>query len=85
MFLVYYSGKKILIMGLDIKIPIGLMFAILGVMLTIFGIATGSDVELYQKSLGININLWTGLFMLFFGVMMLILSKFTKTEKEEKE
>ncbi len=72
-------------MGLDIKIPIGLMFAILGVMLTIFGIATGSDVELYQKSLGININLWTGLFMLFFGVMMLILSKFTKTEKEEKE
>ena len=85
MFLVYYSGKKILIMGLDIKIPIGLMFAILGVMLTIFGIATGSDVELYQKSLGININLWTGLFMLFFGVMMLILSKLTKTEKEEKE
>lgn len=85
MFLVYYSGKKILIMGLDIKIPIGLMFAILGVMLTIFGIATGSDVELYKKSLGININLWTGLFMLFFGVMMLILSKLTKTEKEEKE
>ena len=72
-------------MGLDIKIPIGLMFTILGVILTIFGIATGSDVELYQKSLGININLWTGLFMLFFGVMMLILSKFTKTEKEEKE
>lgn len=71
-------------MGLDIKIPIGLMFAILGVMLTIFGIATGSDVELYQKSLGININLWTGLFMLVFGVFMLILSKLTKTEKEKE-
>jgi len=71
-------------MGLDIKIPIGLMFAILGVMLTIFGIATGSDVELYQKSLGINVNLWTGLFMLAFGVFMLILSKLTKTEKEKE-
>ena len=72
-------------MGLDIKIPIGLMFAILGVMLTIFGIATGSDVELYQKSLGINVNLWTGLFMLAFGVMMLILSKLTKTAKEKEK
>lgn len=71
-------------MGLDIKIPIGLMFAILGVMLTIFGIATGSDAELYQKSLGINVNLWTGLFMLAFGVFMLILSKLTKTEKEKE-
>ena len=72
-------------MGLDIKIPIGLMFAILGVMLTIFGIATGSDTELYQKSLGINVNLWTGLFMLAFGVMMLILSKLTKTAKEKEK
>ncbi len=71
-------------MGLDIKIPIGLMFAILGVMLTIFGIATGSDAELYQKSLGINVNLWTGLFMLAFGVFMLILSKLTKSEKEKE-
>ena len=69
-------------MGLDIKIPIGLMFTILGVILTIFGIATGSDVELYQKSLGINVNLWTGLLMLVFGIMMLIFSRMTKNKKE---
>lgn len=71
-------------MGLDIKIPIGLMFAILGVLLTGFGIATGSDAELYQKSLGINVNLWTGLFMLAFGIMMLLLSKISKPEKEKE-
>ncbi len=71
-------------MGLDIKIPIGLMFAILGVLLTGFGIATGSDAELYQKSLGINVNLWTGLFMLAFGIMMLLLSKFSKPKKEKE-
>lgn len=71
-------------MGLDIKIPIGLMFAILGVLLAGFGIATGSDAELYQKSLGINVNLWTGLFMLAFGIMMLLLSKFSKPEKEKE-
>jgi len=69
-------------MGLDIKIPIGLMFTILGVILTIFGIATASNVELYQKSLGINVNLWTGLLMLVFGIMMLIFSRMTKIEKE---
>jgi len=69
-------------MGLDIKIPIGLMFTILGVILTIFGIATASNVELYQKSLGINVNLWTGLLMLVFGIMMLIFSRITKIEKE---
>lgn len=71
-------------MGLDIKIPIGLMFAILGVLLAGFGIATGSDAELYQKSLGINVNLWTGLFMLAFGIMMLLLSKISKPEKEKE-
>ena len=47
-------------MGLDIKVPIGLMFTILGLLLTIFGLATASNAEMYQRSLDININLWTG-------------------------
>jgi hypothetical protein len=59
-------------MGLDIKFPIGLMFTIFGVMLTIFGIFTNGNVELYKTSLGININVWSGVFMLIFGVAMLI-------------
>jgi len=65
-------------MGLDIKIPIGLMFTILGLLLVIFGIATGSDPEIYQKSMGMNVNLWTGLPMLVFGLLMLAFSKFRK-------
>jgi len=65
-------------MGLDIKIPIGLMFTILGLLLVIFGIATGSDAEIYQKSMGLNVNLWTGLLMLVFGLLMLAFSKFRK-------
>ena len=44
-------------MGLDIKVPIGLMFTILGLLLTIFGLATASNAEMYQRSLDININL----------------------------
>ena len=54
-------------MGLDIRWPIGLMFTLIGVMLTIFGLATGSDLERYKASLGININLYWGLVLLVFG------------------
>ena len=70
-------------MGLDIKIPIGLMFSILGLLLTIFGLATGADAELYERSLGININLWTGLAMLVLGVFMLATSKLKPSKKGE--
>ena len=58
-------------MGIDIKFPIGLMFSILGLILTFFGIFTNADGALYQRSLGININLWSGAGMLVFGLLML--------------
>ncbi len=70
-------------MGIDIKYPIGLMFTILGIILTIYGLATVSNPEMYQKSFQININLWSGLGMLFFGILMLALTRFKKdTEKK---
>ena len=58
----------------DIRYPIGLMFTILGVLVTIFGIATISDTGLYQKSLGINVNIFMGIIMLVFGLFMLIMA-----------
>jgi hypothetical protein len=70
-------------MGLDIKIPIGLMFSILGVILTIHGIVTGGNVEMYEQSLGHNINLWSGLFMLAFGCFMLLTSTLLKKKPRE--
>jgi multisubunit Na+/H+ antiporter MnhG subunit len=60
-------------MQLDIRLPIGLMFALLGVLLTAFGFLAGKDV--YQKSLGINVNAWWGLVMLIFGVIMFLLGR----------
>lgn len=48
-------------MGLDIRLPIGIMFTLLGTLLTIYGLATNSDAELYKRSLDININLIWGL------------------------
>jgi len=60
---------------LDIKIPIGLMFSIFGVILLVYGFITRNDVALYQKSLSHNVNLWMGGLTLLFGVFMLLLVK----------
>jgi len=68
-------------MGLDIRYPIGFLFSIIGIMLTIFGLVTGSNTELYHRSLDINVNLWTGLSMIIFGGIMLILA-YTSTKKK---
>jgi len=57
-------------MGLDIRLPIGGMFFIVGLLLTIYGVATSGDPA-YQKSLSIDINLWWGLVMVIFGVIFL--------------
>ena len=56
-------------MGLDIRLPIGLMFAILGSLLFVFGVV--GDKSIYQRALGINVNLWWGIVMLVFGLAML--------------
>ena len=61
-------------MDIDIRIPIGFLFAILGLLLTVFGLFTLNDTELYARALGKNINLWTGLLMMAFGGLMLLFS-----------
>jgi len=59
-------------MDMDIRIPIGLLFVVLGAILSILGVFTLNDTELYARALGRNINLWTGLLMLVFGSLMLL-------------
>jgi hypothetical protein len=61
-------------MGIDIKLPIGLMFSILGLLLTVYGFFTAGNQAMYEKSLQVNINLWIGLTMLVFGGAMLVLA-----------
>jgi len=58
-------------MGLDIRLPIGLMFTIFGLIISIYGLFTNSNSEMYAKSLSINVNLWMGVLMLIFGSVML--------------
>ena len=59
----------------DIRIPIGLMFSVLGVLIAIFGIVTKADSSMYQRSLDINVNLVMGVVMLIFGLIMLYMSQ----------
>lgn len=54
-------------MGLDIRLPIGVMFALLGAVLVVFGVV--SDSAIYSRSLGHNVNLWWGLVLLVFGLL----------------
>jgi hypothetical protein len=62
-------------MRLDLRIPMGLMFSFVGVILAGFGIATNGRVDIYSRSLGINVNLWWGLVLLAFGQIMFQLGR----------
>lgn len=62
-------------MGLDIRIPLGLVFLLIGGIMGVFGVFTHSDADLYQKSLGININLVWGSLMFAFGAIMFFFGK----------
>jgi hypothetical protein len=53
----------------DIRRIIGAVFELYGVVLTIAGIAGSHHVK--TKAAGINIDLWTGIAMIVFGVLML--------------
>ncbi len=65
-------------MGIDIRLPIGLIFAVVGILMIAFGVASGSAI--YQRSLGINVNLYWGLVLLAFGVIMALLGRRRKIE-----
>lgn len=55
-------------MGLDIRVPIGMLFLILGVLLIAYGLI--SDSAIYARSLGVNINVWWGACLTAFGAAM---------------
>lgn len=56
-------------MTLDVRLPIGIMFSIIGLLLSGYGYL--SDPEIYRRSLGVNVNLGWGVVLLGFGLGML--------------
>jgi hypothetical protein len=60
--------------GLDIRAPIGGLFSLLGLMLAGYGLVAGSRTTSDVAPVT-NVNLWWGLVMLLFGIIMLVLSR----------
>ena len=70
-------------MNLDLRIPMGLMFTLVGLILTVFGAATMGN-PMYAKSLDINANLDWGIVLLIFGGTMFLLGR-AGQKKAERE
>jgi len=56
-------------MRLDIRVPIGLMFTIMGAILVLVGLFADRAID--ARSLGLNVNLWWGLVLLAVGALLL--------------
>ena len=60
-------------MKFDLRLPIGILFSIYGVLLAIYGLL--GNKEQYARSLGMNVNLTWGIVMLIFGGVMLFFAR----------
>ncbi len=60
--------------GMDLRFPIGGLFATLGLILAVYGLVTAGNSEMYVRSTAVNINLWWGVVMLVFGVIFLAMA-----------
>lgn len=61
-------------MQLDVRLPMGLLFLSLGIILTIYGL-TADPIVYQQHSLGQNINLRWGVIFALFGIVVLYLAR----------
>jgi multisubunit Na+/H+ antiporter MnhG subunit len=68
-------------MGLDIRIPLGLIFLIIGGIMSLFGVFTRSST-IYEKSLGMDVNLGWGLLMFVFGAIMFLVGRHQKWQDD---
>jgi membrane-bound ClpP family serine protease len=61
-------------MNLDLRIPMGMLFTIVGAIMFLYGLFTRGSV-IYERSAGMDINLIWGSVMLVFGVTMFLLGR----------
>jgi multisubunit Na+/H+ antiporter MnhG subunit len=71
-------------MSLDLRIPLGLLFLIVGVLLSIYGLVTRGS-EIYLRSAGMDINLIWGVVMLVFGLAMFLLGRYSDSHAEPEK
>jgi len=59
---------------MDIRVPVGAIFSIYGVLLIVWGFASG-DLDARHMIGPLNVNVWDGIGMLAFGVILLLLAR----------
>ncbi len=69
-------------MGLDIRIPLGLIFLIIGAIMAAYGVVTRGTPGFYARSMDININLVWGSLMLVFGLVMYLAGRRAKWQDD---
>jgi hypothetical protein len=67
-------------MGFDIRMPIGMLFTLFGILLIGYGAATRESAIYAEHSLGVNMNVWWGGVLLAFGLAMLALTRLRRKE-----
>jgi hypothetical protein len=70
-------------MGLDIRLPIGLLFSVLGLLPAAFGAFSGKGI--YQRSLGPDVDLAWGNVVLIFGIVMVVFGSRQRTIPPRKQ
>jgi hypothetical protein len=69
-------------MNLDIRLPIGILFSLLGAILALYGLL--GDASRNEQSLGVNLNLGWGLVLLVFGLVMFVFGRRAMLETGKK-
>ena len=69
-------------MGLDIRIPLGLIFLITGGIMSLYGLITRGNTAMYERSMGLNLNLGWGLVMFLFGLVMFVVGRRQKWQDD---
>ncbi len=71
-------------MGLDLRIPLGLMFLLIGAIMLGYGFVTMHN-PMYARSLGENVNIGWGAAMFAFGLIMFLLGRRSRTNEVRRD
>jgi len=66
-------------MNFDLRVAVGWMFLLLGLLLGFFGYASKDNPALWVHSLDIDVDLWWGLVLAVFGLTTMALGKQAQT------
>jgi hypothetical protein len=55
-------------MGLDVRLPLGLLFLVIGALLACYGLFTNGSSQ-YDRSMGVNLNLLWGATLMILGLL----------------